>query len=173
MPYYNKVILVGRLTRDPETRMTTTGSAVASFTLAVDRPVRPSEGQRTTDFIRIVAFNKLADFVRLYLKKGQLVLVEGELRINKWQSRDGANMTTPEIWARDIRFMEKKVQWKKPLRRSRSRSKNRSSIPTIFLVRRKNWTAKTKINHRSEEVSVWTSRREEERRRSRSVGSAK
>ncbi len=88
--------------------MTTTGSAVASFTLAVDRPVRPSEGQRTTDFIRIVAFNKLADFVRLYLKKGQLVLVEGELRINKWQSRDGANMTTPEIWARDIRFMEKK-----------------------------------------------------------------
>lgn len=108
MPYYNKVILVGRLTRDPETRMTTTGSAVASFTLAVDRPVRPSEGQRTTDFIRIVAFNKLADFVRLYLKKGQLVLVEGELRINKWQSRDGANMITPEIWARDIRFMEKK-----------------------------------------------------------------
>ncbi len=88
--------------------MTTTGSAVASFTLAVDRPVRPSEGQRTTDFIRIVAFNKLADFVRLYLKKGQLVLVEGELRINKWQSRDGANMITPEIWARDIRFMEKK-----------------------------------------------------------------
>jgi single-strand DNA-binding protein len=108
VPYYNKVILVGRLTRDPETRMTTTGSAVASFTLAVDRPVRPSEGQRTTDFIRIVAFNKLADFVRLYLKKGQLVLVEGELRINKWQSRDGANMITPEIWARDIRFMEKK-----------------------------------------------------------------
>jgi single-strand DNA-binding protein len=108
VPYYNKVILVGRLTRDPETRMTTTGSAVASFTLAVDRPVRPSEGQRTTDFIRIVAFNKLADFVRFYLKKGQLVLVEGELRINKWQSRDGANMTTPEIWARDIRFMEKK-----------------------------------------------------------------
>lgn len=108
MPYYNKVILVGRLTRDPEARMTTTGSAVASFTLAVDRPVRPSEGQRTTDFIRIVAFNKLADFVRLYLKKGQLVLVEGELRINKWQSRDGANMITPEIWARDIRFMEKK-----------------------------------------------------------------
>jgi single-strand DNA-binding protein len=108
VPYYNKVILVGRLTRDPEARMTTTGSAVASFTLAVDRPVRPSEGQRTTDFIRIVAFNKLADFVRLYLKKGQLVLVEGELRINKWQSRDGANMITPEIWARDIRFMEKK-----------------------------------------------------------------
>ncbi len=89
--------------------MTTTGSAVASFTLAVDRPPRSSDGQRTTDFIRIVAFNKLADFVRLYLKKGQLVLVEGELRINKWQSRDGANMTTPEIWARDIRFMEKKA----------------------------------------------------------------
>lgn len=109
MPYYNRVILVGRLTRDPETRMTTTGSAVASFVLAVDRPPRSSDSQRTTDFIRIVAFNKLADFARLYLKKGQLVLIEGELRINKWQSRDGTSMTTPEIWARDIRFMEKKA----------------------------------------------------------------
>ncbi|MEN3008797.1 single-stranded DNA-binding protein [Pseudothermotoga sp.] len=109
MPYYNKVILVGRLTRDPETRMTTTGSAVTSFVLAVDRPTRSSDSQRVTDFIRIVAFNKLADFARLYLKKGQLVLIEGELRINKWQSRDGTNMTTPEIWARDIRFMEKKA----------------------------------------------------------------
>ncbi|HBT40445.1 MAG: single-stranded DNA-binding protein [Pseudothermotoga sp.] len=108
MPYYNRVILVGRLTRDPDTRMTTTGSAVASFTLAVDRPPRSSDSQRTTDFIKVVAFNKLADFVKLYLKKGQLVLVEGELRINKWQSRDGSNVTTPEIWARDIRFMEKK-----------------------------------------------------------------
>lgn len=108
MPYYNKVILVGRLTRDPETRMTTTGSAVTSFVLAVDRPTRSSDSQRVTDFIRIVAFNKLADFARLYLKKGQLVLIEGELRINKWQSRDGTNVTTPEIWARDIRFMEKK-----------------------------------------------------------------
>ncbi|KUK02244.1 MAG: Single-stranded DNA-binding protein [Thermotoga sp. 50_1627] len=88
--------------------MTTTGSAVASFTLAVDRPPRSSDSQRTTDFIKVVAFNKLADFVKLYLKKGQLVLVEGELRINKWQSRDGSNVTTPEIWARDIRFMEKK-----------------------------------------------------------------
>lgn len=89
--------------------MTTTGSAVASFTLAVGRPPRSSDSQRTTDFIRIVAFNKLADFARLYLKKGQLVLIEGELRINKWQSRDGTSMTTPEIWARDIRFMEKKA----------------------------------------------------------------
>lgn len=114
MPYYNRVILVGRLTRDPETRMTTTGSAVASFVLAVDRPPRSTDNQRTTDFIRIVAFNKLADFARLYLKKGQLVLVEGELRINKWQSREGVNMTTPEIWARDIRFMEKKAAVEEP-----------------------------------------------------------
>jgi single-strand DNA-binding protein len=56
-----------------------------------------------------VAFNKLADFARTYLKKGQLILVEGELRLQKWQAKDGTNRTTAEIWARDIRFMEKKI----------------------------------------------------------------
>lgn len=111
MSYFNKVILVGRITRDPEIRITTSGRSVANFNLAVNRPTRQevSEDQQTTDFIRIVAFNKLADFAKIYLKKGQLVLIEGELRLQKWQAKDGTNRTTAEIWARDIRFMEKKV----------------------------------------------------------------
>ncbi|MDI3495534.1 single-stranded DNA-binding protein [Pseudothermotoga elfii] len=111
MPYFNKVILVGRITRDPEIRFTTSGKGVASFSLAVDRPTRAnaSSDQQTTDFIRIVAFNKLADFAKLYLKKGLLILVEGELRLQRWQARDGTNRTTAEIWARDIRFLEKKT----------------------------------------------------------------
>lgn len=111
MSYFNKVILVGRITRDPEIRFTTSGRSVANFNLAVNRPTRQevSDDQQTTDFIRIVAFNKLADFARTYLKKGQLILVEGELRLQKWQAKDGTNRTTAEIWARDIRFMEKKI----------------------------------------------------------------
>ncbi|HEY8541828.1 MAG TPA: single-stranded DNA-binding protein [Pseudothermotoga sp.] len=111
MSYFNKVILVGRITRDPEIRITTSGRSVANFNLAVNRPTRQevSEDQQTTDFIRIVAFNKLADFAKIYLKKGQLVLIEGELRLQKWQAKDGTNRTTAEIWARDIRFMEKKA----------------------------------------------------------------
>lgn len=111
MSYFNKVILVGRITRDPEIRFTTSGRSVANFNLAVNRPTRQevSDDQQTTDFIRIVAFNKLADFAKTYLKKGQLILVEGELRLQKWQAKDGTNRTTAEIWARDIRFMEKKV----------------------------------------------------------------
>ncbi|MEJ5229711.1 MAG: single-stranded DNA-binding protein [Pseudothermotoga sp.] len=111
MPYYNKVILVGRITRDPEIRFTTSGKSVANFNLAVNRPARAdvADDQQATDFIRIVAFNKLADFAKTYLKKGQLILIEGELRLQKWQAKDGTNRTTAEIWARDIRFMEKKA----------------------------------------------------------------
>ncbi|HEY8542166.1 MAG TPA: single-stranded DNA-binding protein [Pseudothermotoga sp.] len=111
MSYFNKVILIGRITRDPEIRFTTSGRSVANFSLAVNRPIRQevSDDQQTTDFIRIVAFNKLADFAKTYLKKGQLILVEGELRLQKWQAKDGTNRTTAEIWAREIRFMEKKA----------------------------------------------------------------
>ncbi|MGJ8453873.1 single-stranded DNA-binding protein [Pseudothermotoga sp. U03pept] len=111
MSYYNKVILIGRITRDPEIRFTTSGKSVANFNLAVNRPARTDlpEDQQTADFIKIVAFDKLADFTKTYLKKGRLILVEGELRLQRWQAKDGTNRTTAEIWARDIRFMEKKT----------------------------------------------------------------
>ncbi|MGB9819897.1 MAG: single-stranded DNA-binding protein [Pseudothermotoga sp.] len=111
MSYFNKVILVGRITRDPDIRFTTSGRSVTAFNLAVNRTTRQdvTEDQQTTDFIRIVCFGKLADFARTYLKKGQLILVEGELRLQKWQAKDGTNRTTAEIWARDIRFLEKKA----------------------------------------------------------------
>lgn len=100
---YNKVVLVGRLTRDPETRQTIDGNLVATFTLAVDRGTNGD-----ADFIRIVAFRKLAELVHTYLQKGRMVLVEGKLRINKWTSSDGSTRTTPEIWADNIVFMDSK-----------------------------------------------------------------
>ncbi|MBT1247756.1 MULTISPECIES: single-stranded DNA-binding protein [unclassified Thermosipho (in: thermotogales)] len=101
---YNKVVLVGRLTKDPEARQTTNGTLVVNFTLAVNRGNRNDN----VDFIRIVAFNRLAEFVQNYLTKGRLVLVEGKLRINRWQTSDGQNRNTPEIWADQVVFMEKK-----------------------------------------------------------------
>ncbi|WP_126993618.1 single-stranded DNA-binding protein [Thermosipho globiformans] len=103
---YNKVVLVGRLTRDPEVKQTINGTIVATFTIAVNRSNK--RGNDEVDFIRIVTFSRLAEFVQNYLTKGRLVLVEGKLRINRWQTSDGQNRTTPEIWADQVTFMDKK-----------------------------------------------------------------
>jgi len=103
---YNKVILVGRLTRDPDIRSTMNGNNVANFQLAVDR--RSSSNQDSTDFIKIVAFGKQADFASNYLKKGKLILVEGSLHINQWTDRDNIKRETAEIWANRMNFMETK-----------------------------------------------------------------
>ncbi|MFN4223357.1 MAG: single-stranded DNA-binding protein, partial [Fervidobacterium nodosum] len=89
---YNKVVLVGRLTRDPETKQTLDGNLITTFTLAVNRA---NNGE--ADFIRIVAFRKLAELAHTYLQKGRMVLVEGKLRINKWKTNDGQSRSTPEI----------------------------------------------------------------------------
>lgn len=98
---YNKVVLVGRLTRDPETKQTLDGNLISTFTLAVNRS---NNGE--ADFIRIVAFRKLAELVHNYLQKGRMVLVEGKLRINKWKANDGQTRSTPEIWADNIVFID-------------------------------------------------------------------
>jgi single-strand DNA-binding protein len=74
---YNRIILIGRLTRDPELRYVPSGAPVASFTLAVDRPFRDQQGNRETDFIDVVAWRKLAEQVSQYMSKGRMVAVEG------------------------------------------------------------------------------------------------
>ncbi|HCZ06575.1 MAG TPA: single-stranded DNA-binding protein [Thermotogae bacterium] len=107
---YNRIILVGRLTRDPEVRYTTTGTQISTFTLAVDR-VRggsSSGDDSDTDFIPVVTFGRLAEFVASYLTKGRLVLVEGTLRIRRWQNQLGETRRTTEVWADAVRFMETK-----------------------------------------------------------------
>ncbi|HNY37176.1 MAG TPA: single-stranded DNA-binding protein [Petrotogaceae bacterium] len=107
---FNKVILVGRLTRDPEIRSTVSGTRVANFSLAVDRGYRKNENSDSvnTDFFRIVAFNTLADFASTYLKKGRLVLVEGSLRINKYKDKNDISRESVEVWASSVTFMESK-----------------------------------------------------------------
>ncbi|MFA6977536.1 MAG: single-stranded DNA-binding protein [Mesotoga sp.] len=104
---YNKIILVGRLTRDPETKFISSGTQVSNFNLAVDRDYPKNSNE--ADFIRIVTFGKTAEFVAQYMTKGRLVLVEGSLRINKWE-KDGEKRSIAEVVASHIKFMETKAQ---------------------------------------------------------------
>jgi single-strand DNA-binding protein len=91
------------LTRDPEVRSTVSGSNVANFSLAVDRQ---SKNNNDVDFINIVAFGRQADFASNYLGKGKLILVEGQLRINKWTDRNDVKRESAEVWANRMTFME-------------------------------------------------------------------
>ena len=85
----NKIIIMGRLTRDPELRHTQSGTAVASFSLAVDRDFKSQNGEKETDFIDVVAWRNSAEFVSRYFTKGRMAVVEGRLQIYPWQDRDG------------------------------------------------------------------------------------
>jgi len=103
----NKVILVGRLGRDPETRYTAGGQAVCNFTMATDRSYKDRTGQtqRATEWHRIVLWGKLAEISQQYLKKGMLVYVEGRLQTRQWDDRDGNKRSTTEIVANVMRML--------------------------------------------------------------------
>jgi len=105
----NRVILIGRLTRDPELRYVPSGQPVASFSLAVDRPFTNQAGERETDFIDIVAWRKLADQVSQHLSKGRLVAVEGRLQVRTWETQDGQKRKAAEVVADAVRFLDRKV----------------------------------------------------------------
>ena len=98
----NKIILMGRLTRDPELRRTGNGTAVASFTLAVDRDFKPQDGERDTDFIDIVAWRNTADFVSKYFSKGRMAVVEGRLTVRDWKDTDGNRRRNTEVVAESV-----------------------------------------------------------------------
>lgn len=104
----NRVILIGRLTRDPELRYVPSGQPVASFSLAVDRPFTNQAGERETDFIDIVAWRKLADQVSQHLSKGRLVAVEGRLQVRTWETQDGQKRKAAEVVADAVRFLDRK-----------------------------------------------------------------
>lgn len=103
----NRVILIGRLTRQPELRVTPSSVSVTSFTLAVNR--RPtSQGVRETDFIDIVMFGKLAEITCKYMDKGRLVAIEGRLQIRSYETKDGQRRKAAEVLADNIQFLESK-----------------------------------------------------------------
>lgn len=104
----NRIILMGRLTRDPEVRHTQQGTAVASFTLAVDRDFKERDGGTATDFIDIVAWRNTAEFVSKYFTKGRMAVVEGRLQIREYKDRDGNKRRTAEVVADNVYFADSK-----------------------------------------------------------------
>ena len=101
----NRIIIMGRLTRDPELRHTQTGTAVASFTLAVDRDFKDkSTGERSTDFIDVVAWRQTGEFVSRYFTKGRMAVVDGKLQTNTWTDKDGNKRSSLEVVADSVYF---------------------------------------------------------------------
>ena len=103
----NRVILIGRLGRDPEMRYTNDGEAVTTFSLATDRPVRPG-AEPVTDWHRVVCWSKLAETAGQYLSKGRLVCVIGRLDYRSWEGRDGQRRTTAEVIAAELTLLDRR-----------------------------------------------------------------
>ena len=104
----NKVVLMGRLTKDPELRRTGSGTAVTSFSLACDRDFKPQSGEKGTDFIEVVAWKNTAEFVSKYFGKGRMAIVEGRLQIRDWTDKAGNKRTTAEVVADNVYFADSK-----------------------------------------------------------------
>ena len=104
----NKIILLGRLVKDPEVLVTPTDRTVCTFTLAVDRPFTEKNGQREADFINIVTWNKTAELCGNSLTKGQRLLVEGRLQIRSYDGKDGNRHYMTEVIADRVEFIERK-----------------------------------------------------------------
>lgn len=102
----NRVVVMGRMVRDPELRYTPTNTPVCSFTLAVERSYAPQGQERETDFIDIVAWRHTAEFVSKYFRKGQLVAAEGKLQGRKWKDKFEQNRVSFEIIADEVFFAE-------------------------------------------------------------------
>ena len=106
MASFNKVILVGNMTADPELKQTTSGTSVCSFSIAVNRRfTKPEQGQQTVDFINIVAWRQQAEFVSRYFKKGNPILVCGQLQTRTWNDNQGQKRYATEVIADEVTFV--------------------------------------------------------------------
>ena len=105
MASFNKVILIGNMTSDPETKQTTSGVAVCSFTIAVNRKFTKNNNEQSVDFINVVAWRNQAEFVGRYFKKGKPILVCGQLQTRSWTDKDGNKRTATEVVADEISFV--------------------------------------------------------------------
>ena len=104
----NRVILVGRTTRDVDFRRTSNGTPVASFTLALDNRYVLKDGKPTTDFINCIAWNKTAETMDKYVKKGMLIAVEGRLQTRNYENKDGNKVYVTEVVCDNMRMLESK-----------------------------------------------------------------
>ena len=103
----NRVVLVGRLTRDPELRTTNTGKSVCDFSIAVNKRIKPTDGSPDADFFRCIAWERTADYVSNYLTKGRLVAVEGRLQSRKYTASDGGNREVVEIVCDNVQGLDR------------------------------------------------------------------
>ena len=107
----NRIVIMGRLVRDPELRTTPSGVSVTSFTLAVDRDFADKQsGEKETDFIDCVAWKHTADFVSKYFTKGRMAVVSGRLQVRKWQNKEGENRYSTEVVADNVYFGDSKKE---------------------------------------------------------------
>ena len=123
----NKVILIGRLGRDPEVKYTPSGQAVAKFSIATDETYKDRNGeqQRRTEWHNIVAWRRLAEICGEYLVKGKLVYIEGRIQTRQWEDREGNKRNTTEIVAREMKMLSPKSEGD----RSESSSQQSESTP--------------------------------------------
>ena len=104
----NRIICIGRLTKDPELRHTQSGTAVASFTIAVDRDFKNQNGEKEADFVNCVAWKGTAEFVSRFFTRGRMAVVEGRLQSRKYTDKDGNNRTAYEVVASSVYFGDSK-----------------------------------------------------------------
>ena len=110
----NHICIMGRLTRDPELRRTANGTAVTSFTVAVDRDFTNDDGSRNTDFIDCIAWKTLAETVNSYFAKGRMAVVQGRLQIRSYTDKEGTKRRAAEIVADRVYFGDSKKEGEKP-----------------------------------------------------------
>lgn len=103
----NHIVLIGRLTKDPELRYTTSGKAVATMRLAVDRGTTNPQGEKETDFIDVVVWERQAETCANFLQKGRLIAVQGRLQIRQYETQEGQRREKAEVVASQVRFLDK------------------------------------------------------------------
>ena len=106
----NHIVVMGRLTRDPELRKTASGVSVTSFSVAVDRDFSQQDGQKETDFLDVVAWRNTAEFAAKYFTKGRMAVISGRLQIRNWEDKEGNKRRTAEILAENIYFGDSKKE---------------------------------------------------------------
>ena len=122
----NRVELIGRLTRDPELRYTSSNIPTARFTLAVNRPFQSQNGEQGTDFISVVVWRKQAENVKKFVTKGSLVAVEGRIQTGSYENKDGQRVYTTDVVADSVQFLETRTQ-------SQNRIENNNITPADFM----------------------------------------
>lgn len=125
----NRVVLVGRLTRDPELRRTQNGTAVASFSLAIDNRLKDEDGNKTTSFIPCVVWNQQAENCVRFIHKGSLVGIEGRLNQRTYQNKEGNNVQVIEVMCDSVQFLEPKKDETQSATQSSENNKKVDNVP--------------------------------------------